>query len=74
MELSAIGIGIDKMELTPCLASTRVIFRTVLIFLLRHTPDATVSLLWFILVLPPVHQPGGTWMNLVSTGMNRDDP
>ena len=35
---------------------------------------ATVPPSRFIPVLPPVHQPGGTCMNLVSTGMNRDDP
>ena len=34
--------------------------------------NATVLPSQFIPVLPPVHQPGGTWMNLVSTGMNRD--
>ena len=36
--------------------------------------NATVPPSRFIPVIPPIHQPGGTWMNLVSTGMNRDDP
>ena len=44
------------------------------IYAIRCQCNATVPPSRFIPVLPPVHQPGGTWMNLVSTGMNRDEP